>query len=683
MHQRAQNPLVDTMNFPLNAAQHEATRYLDGPLLVLAGAGSGKTRVITTKIAYLIEHGIAPEKILAITFTNKAAQEMHERVRALLKKDETLNKITVCTFHALGLIILRQEAKQLSLKPRFSIFSPPDLETVVADLVGSSGNAKTLQWQISQWKNALIAPEVALAEAQNDETLLAARAYARYGDVLQAYQAVDLDDLIVRPVQFFAGNEAARVRWRNRYTHILIDEYQDTNPAQYALLKTLTGEQPFTAVGDDDQAIYGWRGATLDNLAKLPEDYPTLKVIKLEQNYRSTVRILRSANALIANNPKLFEKKLWSEHGLGDPLCVTAAADDEAEAEMITHRLLAHKFEHRTQFSDYAILYRGNFQSRVFENALRANQIPYVLSGGQSFFERTEIKDILAYLRLIANDDDDPSFIRAMTTPKRGVGATTLAHLGEIGAQKHESLFAAVFSAEFKAISASRIYEAVQSFCRRINEFRYRAEREPAARLLEELIRDINYEDWLLASCEKREAQKRIDNVRDFIQWLGKKGDEENKTLLDLTQMLALITMLDEKGEKVDAVRLSTLHAAKGLEFPHVFLAGVEEGILPHREAIERQTIEEERRLMYVGITRAQKSLSFYYCKQRQRAGERVTCTPSRFIGELAQDDLRYSGRPLSDEDAAAEKNAGNARLRNLRAMLAKKPSVDAKEEYR
>lgn len=671
------------MNFPLNSAQHEAVRYLDGPLLVLAGAGSGKTRVITAKIAHLVEHGVAPEKILAITFTNKAAQEMRERIRSLLKADDAFNKITVCTFHALGLIILRQEAKTLALKPRFSILAPQDLETVVADLAGSVGNIRALQWQISQWKNAMITPETALAEAQNDETLLAARAYVQYGDVLQAYQAVDLDDLIVRPVQLFSGNEAAEVRWRNRYTHVLIDEYQDTNPAQYALLKTLAGEQPFTAVGDDDQAIYGWRGATLDNLAKLPADYPALKVIKLEQNYRSTVRILRSANTLIAHNPKLFEKKLWSEHGLGDPLRVTAAVDDEAEAEMIVHRLLAHKFEHRTHFSDYAILYRGNFQSRVFENALRANQIPYALSGGQSFFERTEIKDILAYLRLIANEDDDPSFIRAVVTPKRGIGATTLARLGEIGAQKHESLFAAAFSAEFKAITTPRIHENVLFFCQRINDFRYRAEREPAARLLEELLRDINYEDWLLASFEKREAQKRSDHVRDFVQWLGKKGDEENKTLLDLTQMLALITMLDEKGEKAEAVRLSTLHAAKGLEFPHVFLAGVEEGILPHREAIERETVEEERRLMYVGITRAQKSLSLYYCKQRKRAGERVTCTPSRFISELAQDDIRYSGRPLHGEDAAAEKNAGNARLQSLRAMLAGKPSMDAKEEYR
>ncbi|MDR1529286.1 MAG: UvrD-helicase domain-containing protein [Burkholderiales bacterium] len=654
----------------LNPAQREAVRHVESPLLVLAGAGSGKTRVITEKIAHLVKLGVLPEKILAITFTNKAAREMRERVHALLDQQTAFDKITIGTFHALGLSIIRQEAKHLSLKPRFSVLNPQDLETMVAELAGSVGNARALQWKISQWKNAMISPKEALSEANDDETLLAARAYAQYGDALQAYQAVDFDDLIVRPAQLFATNDEARARWCARFTHVLIDEYQDTNPVQYLLLRTLVGEQPFTAVGDDDQAIYSWRGATLENLAKLPKDYPSLKIIKLEQNYRSTIRILRSANALIANNPKLFEKKLWSEHGLGDPLRVTTAANEEAEAEMIAYRLLAHKFEHRARFSDYAILYRGNFQSRPFENALRANQIPYLLSGGQSFFERAEIKDIMAYLRLIANEDDDPSFIRAIVTPKRGVGATTLARLSEIATVRHESLFAAVFSPEFAA--TPRVYAAVQAFCNEINHFRYRAEREPASRLLDELIREIGYEDWLLASFDKRDAQRRIDNVRDFIRWLGQKGEEDNKSLLDLTQMLALMSMLGEKGEDIDAVRLSTLHAAKGLEFPHVFLTGVEEGILPHREAIERETIDEERRLMYVGVTRAQRSLSLFYCAQRKRAGTRVDCTPSRFIGELAQEDLRYSDKPLTDDEAAEEKAAGGERLKSLRAMLAR-----------
>ncbi|MDR0246897.1 MAG: UvrD-helicase domain-containing protein [Burkholderiales bacterium] len=663
------------MNAALNAAQRDAVRYVDGPLLVLAGAGSGKTRVITAKIAHLVEHGVPPERILAITFTNKAALEMRERVRGLLSvrgQQTAFQKITVCTFHALGLSIVRQEAKALKLKPRFSILDPQDLETLVSELTGSSARARAAQWQISQWKNALVSPEEALKNAEDDQALIAARAYVQYGEALQAYQAVDLDDLIVRPVHLFARDEGAVARWSSRYSHVLVDEYQDTNPAQYALLRTLVAGNAFTAVGDDDQAIYGWRGATLDNLAQLPRDYPSLKVIKLEQNYRSTVRILRSANALITNNEKLFDKKLWSDLGHGDPIRVAPAKDDEAEAELIVHRLLAHKFEHRGGFGDYAILYRGNFQSRAFENALRANNVPYALSGGQSFFDRAEVKDIVAHLRLIANDDDDPSFIRAITTPRRGVGQATLAKLGEIAALKHESLFAAVFSPEFKYSVIGKTQEAVHMFCDSINRLRHRAEREPAGRLLDEMLKGIGYEDWLYATLDKRDAEKRMENVRDFTAWLSKKGEEDGKNLLDLTQMLMLISRLDDQQDDGSQVRLSTLHAAKGLEFPHVFLVGVEEGILPHRESIELQKVDEERRLMYVGITRAQRSLHISYCKQRKRAGERMDCAPSRFISELAQEDLRYSGQALSPEEAIAEKDAGKVKLKNLRAMLEK-----------
>ncbi len=663
------------MNAALNAAQRDAVRYVDGPLLVLAGAGSGKTRVITAKIAHLVEQGVPPERILAITFTNKAALEMRERIRGLLAardREAAFQKVTVCTFHALGLSIVRQEARTLGLKPRFSILDPQDLETLIAELAGTSGQARAAQWRISQWKNAMVHPEAALKEAEDDETVIAARAYVKYGDALQAYQAVDLDDLIVRPVHLFARDEGARVRWGARYSHVLIDEYQDTNPAQYALLRTLVADNAFTAVGDDDQAIYGWRGATLDNLAQLPRDYLRLKVIKLEQNYRSTIRILRSANTLIANNEKLFEKKLWSDLGNGDPICVTPAASDEAEAELIVHRLLAHKFEHRGGFGDYAILYRGNFQSRPFENALRANNVPYVLSGGQSFFDRAEVKDIVAYLRLIANDDDDPSFIRAVTTPRRGVGQTTLAKLSEIAAAKHESLFAAVFSPEFEHGATGKTREAVKAFCDSINQLRYRAEREPAGRLLDDMLKGIGYEDWLYSTLDKRDAEKRMNNVRDFTAWLSRRGEEDGRNLLDLTQMLMLINRLDDQQDGGDQVRLSTLHAAKGLEFPHVFLTGVEEGILPHRESIELQKVDEERRLMYVGITRAQRTLHISYCKQRKRAGERMDCAPSRFIGELAQEDLRYSGQALSTGDMAAEKDAGKAKLKNLRAMLKK-----------
>ena len=427
------------MSFPLNPAQREAVRCIDTPLLVLAGAGSGKTRVITAKIAHLTASGTPAPKIAAITFTNKAAREMRERTTALMRDAQGApaeGAPTIATFHALGLSIVRREAKLLGLKSGFSIFDPSDLESVVSELIATSdrGRARAAQWKISQWKNALVAPAAALAGAGDDDERVAALAYARYADALAAYQAVDFDDLIVRPLELFARDAEAGARWSERYAHVLVDEYQDTNPAQYALFRHLVGAHAvFTAVGDDDQAIYGWRGATIENLARLSDDYPRLRVIKLEQNYRSSVRILRSANALIANNPKLHAKKLWSELGTGDTIRVVSCADDEAEAEVVANAISAQRFEQRGRYADFAVLYRGNHQARVIESALRAANVPYVLSGGQSYFERAEIKDIVAYLRLIANDDDGPAFVRAVTTPRRGIGESTLAKLGEVG----------------------------------------------------------------------------------------------------------------------------------------------------------------------------------------------------------------------------------------------------------
>ena len=667
------------MSTPLNSAQRDAVRHTTGPMLVLAGAGSGKTRVITAKIAHLVEHGVDPRQIVAITFTNKAAREMRERAQALLKSRQRADAaaaVTIATFHAFGLSIVRSEANALGLKPGFSIFDPNDLEPLVAELVATTdrGRARAAQWKISQWKNALVSPAAALASAQDDDEVAAARAYARYADSLAAYQAVDFDDLILLPVTLFDRDAAVAKRWRDRFVHVLVDEYQDTNPAQYQLFRHLVGQGgAFTVVGDDDQAIYGWRGATLANLAQLPADYPALSVVKLEQNYRSTVRILRSANALIANNPKLHDKKLWSELPHGDPIPVTAAADDEQEAEGVAAAISAHRFEHRGAWSDYAILYRGNHQARAFEAALRAQATPYVVSGGQSYFERAEIKDLIAYLRLIANDDDDPAFLRAVTTPRRGIGETTLAKLGQVAAARQESLFAAVFAPDFQATAHAKAQAALGEFCALVNDLRYRAPREPAGRLLAELVRGIGYDDYLVATFDKREAEAKAKSVHDFTDWLARKGDEDGKNLLELTQTIALITLLEGKdGESADAVRLSTVHAAKGLEFPHVWLVGLEEGLLPHREAIDAGQLDEERRLMYVAITRAQRSLHLTYCRTRKRAGGRVDCVPSRFIAELAQDDLRYAGRALPPDEAAREKTAGAARLKALKALVAR-----------
>jgi ATP-dependent DNA helicase Rep len=658
------------MKFPLNDPQRTAVRYLDGPLLVLAGAGSGKTRVITAKIAHLIEQGADPAGIAAITFTNKAAREMRERSGAAQRRRETAPAApTICTFHALGLKILRREAAAMQLTPRFSILDPADVEPIVAELLTTTDRARVraAQWQISAWKNALIAPPEALARASTEAEGAAARVYARYRAALSAYQAVDFDDLIALPVAALECDAGAAEHWQKRLQYLLIDEYQDTNPAQYRLLRLLTGARAaFTAVGDDDQAIYGWRGATVANLERLPRDYPSLKVIKLEQNYRSSIRILRSANALIGHNTKLFDKALWSDLGLGEPIQVAPAADDQAEAENVARTIAALKFEHGTRFDDFAVLYRGNHQARAFEQALRAQNMPYSVSGGQSWFDRTEIRDIVAYLRLIANDEDDPAFVRAVTTPRRGVGAQTLEHLGRAG-----GLFAAACDDGLTSALPARQREALTEFCRMINGLRYRAEREPAGRLIDELIKTIGYEDHLCSTCDKREAQTRWESVVDFVRWLSTKGESDGRNLLELTQSIALLTLLDgEEGREPDAVRLSTLHAAKGLEFAHVFLVGLEEGVLPHREAIVAGNIDEERRLMYVGLTRAQQSLRLSWCRRRKRAGEWHGAEPSRFIGELAQEDLRHAEAALEPGDAAREKEAGNARLRQLRAML-------------
>ena len=659
------------MKFPLNDPQRAAVRYIDGPLLVLAGAGSGKTRVITAKIAHLIEQGVDPAGIAAITFTNKAAREMRERAGAAQRRDSAAAKPTICTFHALGLRILRREAATMQLTPRFSILDPADVEPIVAELMATRDRARVraVQWKISAWKNALVVPDQALAAAATEPDVEAGRVYQKYGAALAAYQAVDFDDLIALPVASLERDPRAAEHWQKHIAYLLIDEYQDTNPAQYQLLRLLTGMRAaFTAVGDDDQAIYGWRGATVANLERLPRDYPSLKVIKLEQNYRSSIRILRSANALIGHNAKIFDKSLWSELGLGEPIQVAPAADDEAEAESVARTIAALRFEHRTRFDDFAVLYRGNHQARAFEQALRAQNMPYSVSGGQSWFDRTEIRDIVAYLRLIANDEDDPAFVRAVTTPRRGVGAQTLEHLGRAG-----GLFAAACDDGLTSALPARQREALTEFCKMINGLRYRAEREPAGRLMDELIKTIGYEDHLCSTCDKREAQARWASVVDFVRWLSTKGESDGRNLLELTQSIALLTLLDgEEGREPDAVRLSTLHAAKGLEFAHVFLVGLEEGVLPHREAVIAGNIDEERRLMYVGLTRAQQSLRLSWCRRRKRAGEWHSAEPSRFIGELAQEDLRHAESAHEPADAAREKEAGNARLRQMRAMLAR-----------
>lgn len=655
----------------LNSVQREAASYLDGPLLVLAGAGSGKTRVITHKIAWLIEQcGYAPRNIAAITFTNKAANEMRERVGGLMQGKDTKG-LVVSTFHSLGMNILRAEAQLLGYKPQFSIFDSSDSWKILGELTnsGDKQEIRELQTQISNWKSAFISPEQASALAENDEAKVHARIYARYQETLRAYQATDFDDLIHLPVVLFREHPEALLRWQNRLRYLLVDEYQDTNDCQYQLTRLLAGSRAaFTAVGDDDQAIYAWRGASIENLHNLRNDYPNLRIIKLEQNYRSSQRILKVANHLINHNTKVFEKNLWSEHGIGDQVRIYAARDEEHEAESVVMKLMAHKFEHRTRFSDYAILYRSNHLSRAFEEQLRAQRVPYTVSGGTSFFDRAEIKDITSYLRLIANPDDDPAFIRAITTPKRGIGNATLEKLGSYAGARQISLFEAAFEAHMANELPPRQHEDLMLFCNFINRIQERADKDPCGELLDELLRAINYETWLYDSHESRQADSKWKNVQDFIDWLKRKAEADEKSLIAMVQTIALINMLDGKNQEPDAVSLSTLHAAKGLEFPHVFIIGAEEDILPFRDSDEKQ-IEEERRLMYVGITRAERSLQISYCNRRKRGKDWYACEPSRFIEEMPEGELLYAG---GHKEAAQviTKDEGKNKLANLRALL-------------
>jgi ATP-dependent DNA helicase Rep len=681
----------------LNARQKEAVRYLDGPLLVLAGAGSGKTSVITRKIAWLIlECGIQPSRIAAVTFTNKAAREMKTRVTALLKGTDAKG-LAISTFHTLGLTILRKELAASGYKPGFSIHDSEDsLNLIRESLRGNkSVTPESVQWQISAWKNALLSPEQAAAGSDGDMLLAtAARVYAEYQRSLKAFNALDFDDLILQPVHVLRDHPEVRARWQTQVRYLLVDEYQDTNAGQYELVKLLVGDGgALTVVGDDDQSVYAWRGARPENLHQLKDDYANLKVIKLEQNYRCTGRILKAANQLIANNPHLFEKRLWSEHGFGDPVKVLACRDDEHEAERVVSELMHHKFLHNTDHRDYAILYRGNHQARQFERVLREQRIPYYLSGGLSFFERTEVRDIMAYLKLLANPDNDSAFLRVVNTPRREIGAATLEKLSAYAQGRNLSLFAAAFelglAQHFKEASlhknshnlSDRQLASLKRFCVWLSELADRAREEEPATVLRCLLTDIAYDAWLKETCDNLEAaERRMENVLELTGWLTRLAKQEQQdepsTFAELVARLSLIGMLDNEDDEnqSDQVSLMTLHAAKGLEFPHVFIVGMEEGLLPHRSSIEAvdanadSAVEEERRLAYVGITRAKKTLAFTYAKQRKRYGEVVQCEPSRFLNELPADDLQWEGKGSSvNPEQKQERGAAHvAHLRNL-----------------
>ena len=684
------------MSHGLNIAQLDAVNHLGGPCLVLAGAGSGKTRVITHKIARLIQMGLPADRIAAITFTNKAAAEMRERAAQLVGRDA--KKVLICTFHALGVRLLREDGEVLGLKKQFSILDTDDITSLLKDCGGTTdaATARGWQWGISAWKSAGLNAAQALAQAKDENERVMATIMGRYEERLVAYQSVDFDDLISLPLKLLNEHEDVRARWQKKMGHVLVDEYQDTNATQYELLKLLVGDNArFTAVGDDDQSIYGWRGATLDNLKKLPLDFPQLRVIKLEQNYRSTSAILRAANNVIGPNPKLFPKTLWSDLGEGEPVRVVDADNEEHEAERAVARIqsLRANSQHK-EWRDFAILYRANHMARSFEQSLRRAQIPYKVSGGQSFFDKAEIRDLCAWLRLLVNNDDDPAFVRSATTPKRGIGHTTLQQLGAFATQYKLSLFEALFANSLGTALAPRAVATLHEFGRVVNDLEYRARHtmghEAARTFLNDWLKDIGYEKHLYDSEDNEKvAAARWTNVMDFCDWVagrcgGKIEDEagvqvesERKSLLEVVQTIALLSTLSEREQDQNVVTLSTLHASKGLEWPHVMLVGVNEGLLPFKldendadlpAEVIAQRLQEERRLMYVGITRAQRTLAVSWLKRRKKGRESVPGQASRFIKEMAL-------------DQATVKEDPREKLRALRAEFAQRATEQAAQK--
>ena len=690
----------------LNPAQLEAVHHLSGPCLVLAGAGSGKTRVIVHKIARLLQAGYEPGQIAAITFTNKAAQEMRERAKELVGGRAAKN-LVVSTFHSLGVRILRSDGERLGLKPQFSILDSDDVLGILKDAGGSSDNAlvRRWQWAISLWKNQGLNSAQAEGVAANADEQVAARVMQRYEERLAAFQAVDFDDLIGLPHKLLLRDAEVRAKWQNTLRYVLVDEYQDTNAIQYEMLKCLVDHEDerqrglFTAVGDDDQSIYGWRGATIENLKRLPQDYPNLKVIALEQNYRSTGSILNAANNVIGNNPKLFEKKLWSAFGDGEPVRVIESDTEEHEAERAVARIQSLQGGGtagvssaasptggvEVEFRNFAVLYRANHQARIFEKALRKASIPYKVSGGTSFFDRAEIKDLCGWLRLLVNHDDDPAFLRAVSTPKRGIGHQTLASLGEFAGKWKTSLYEALFAESLGSVLSARALGSLHEFGRFVNDLEYRARHttgaEDAKALLIGWLTDIGYEQHLHDGEDSAKlSAARWSNVLDFVDWISKRcgGEIENdggatfesekKSVIEVAQTISVIISLAERGDDQNVVTLSTLHAAKGLEWPHVMLVGVNEGLLPFRSEDDDMTaerIEEERRLMYVGITRARSTLAVSVLKRRKRNRETVMGVPSRFVKEMKLDEVRAKEDPhakLKALRAAAQARAEAAK---------------------
>ena len=656
----------------LNPQQLAAVEHCDSPLLVLAGAGSGKTSVITRKIAWLIARKhLAPSKIAAITFTNKAAREMRERVAQLVSAEDA-QALTVSTFHALGLKFLQIEHARAGLRRGFSVLDADDSGGIIKELAPKGVKPDVLfgiRNLLGRAKNGGLSPEQALAAARSPRELEAATIYDMYQQRLAAFNAVDFDDLIRLPLQILESDEEARTTWRERLRYLLVDEYQDTNDAQYRLLKVLAGERGgITCVGDDDQSIYAWRGANPENIDQLGRDWPNLRVIKLEQNYRCGKRILRAANQLIGNNPHLHEKKLWSELPEGAPIRVLECKEAEHEAERVAAIAAALAERHKARWHDIAVLYRGNFQARVLEKAFRLARIPYHLTGALSFLDRAEVKDLLCYLRLLTNPSDDAAFLRVVNVPKREIGATTLENLGRIAQSRHCSLLEATRSDSVLRQLTPRPAAALASFASLLDELRSASMHQGAADLVETILARTGYAAQIAASTTDASLrERRLGNLKELADWF--RAMQKGSSAGDLAAQLALLSHAD-RDEPGNAVRMMTLHAAKGLEFRFVFIVGCEDGTLPHEGAIDEGRLDEERRLLYVGITRAKELLTLSWSAKTKRYGDVHSNQPSRFLHELPQADLHWQGKD-PEADQLVTRETAQSHMQKIAAMLA------------
>ena len=651
---------------------------MNRPCLVLAGAGSGKTGVITRKIAWLIANGYQPNQVCAVTFTNKAAREMRQRVTRLLDK-AAIRGLTISTFHSLGQRILQREASRLGYRRGFSILDARDVETCLDSLMHrtehEADEVRQAMYRISRWKNDFIGSERALETAEDELTRRQAQLYLAYQQQLQACNSMDFDDLIMLPVRLFREFPEVLDEWRGRVRYLLIDEYQDTNTSQYELVRALCEiRQKLTVVGDDDQSIYAWRGARPENLQRLQRDFTDLEIIKLEQNYRSTSRILGAANQLIANNPHLFEKRLWSASGVGEVIRVFPCRSAEDEASRIAVDIVSKRLQEGMQYRQFAILYRSNFQSRHYEKALRDQSIPYQVAGGNAFFDRREIKDVMAYLRLMANPDDDQALLRIVNVPRREIGATSIRTIADYAARRGASLDTAIREMGLLESLNRRVRLRVGEFIDLIDELRHHAENLDAMALCQRLLDMTEYRAWLdETSTSSKQAENAFENVMELVSWIGNlQKNRDDDSVQEIISHLSLMSILENSESEglEDAVQLTTIHAAKGLEYDHVYLCGFEEESLPHHQSSDAEGIEEERRLTYVAITRAGQSLTLSYAKTRQKFGEVQHCEPSRFLFELPEADLEGAEHVASRLSEDERHQRGLDAFADLKALL-------------